>query len=144
MPGHLWYLFPSNGDLVSGFTDRILRPEILYTPFRLGSDGWISDKEGATIRVHYGPVRTGLNCTEKQLDEAKRDGVPAHSVQSQYAFYEAPMVIGAGTRRIDQGYLRADPTSKDNEIAFYSTQPGPGLRYTRDEFDAYLADRLKP
>lgn len=137
MPGDLWYLFPSNRDLAAAYAQEHQETETVYTPFRLGPDGWLSTTAGPTVAVRFGPVLARLR--DDAAATVRRVGVDAEDESSVRRTEEAclmylwaPIVVYAGQAPIVSGVLQLDPVrgieGRAPQFAWFRAQSPNGLR----------------
>lgn len=111
MPGALWYLFPSNADLVSGYLgDAGL--QTVYTPYRIGPDGRLSRTEGPALQVDYGPVGAVLSAdwTETAKNSPVKDA--GHIERMCLRSFVAPVsFVTEDNITRSQGYLRCQASA---------------------------------
>lgn len=113
MPGNLWYLFPSNSDINSGYLAGPPFPQRVYTPFRYGPGGWISTTEGPEIVVEYGPCRAQLSKDWAEAAFANRAlGVEAaEALVIRYFTAALTFMTVDGSFVLHQGILRCSADS---------------------------------
>jgi hypothetical protein len=145
MPGHLAYIFPSNGDLNSGYTDRVTWTEFVYTPFRIGADGWLSTTQGPTLRVAYGPVvavlAPDLEATAKGTGKLNQYATFEDIEIACVQYFVAPLTFEAdGLPDLSRGYLWATPDKSGT--AAYKTQK-PTQFWARDQVRQLVREALK-
>ncbi len=137
MPGDLWYLFPSNQDLGAAYLGPHQDAAVVYTPFRLGADGWLSAATGPTINVQYGPVLARLR--DDAADLVRRSAVILNDEKSVrrveadcLLYFWAPITVRAGDRPIISGVLQVDPLrgidGRAPQFAWFRSQAANGLR----------------
>ena len=127
MPGNMWYLFPSNADLVSSYTTFFEREEIVYTPFRLGGDGWPATSGGGDpLSVTFGPVRARLRANAANIIASGKD-IDSTELAS-FDVVGAPLTFSG---RISSGFMTASPggsgASAGFQNAWYKKQPDDGV-----------------
>lgn len=148
MPGDLWYLFPSNQDLAAAYGREQQDTETVYTPFRLGPDGWLSTAAGPTVNVRYGPVLARLR--DDAADTVRRVGVDLADESSVRRVEEAclmylwtPITVNAGAAPIASGVLQIDPVrgieGRAPQFAWFRAQSPNGLR-SRAQVRLFLAN----
>ncbi|MBS2963805.1 hypothetical protein KGA66_12150 [Actinocrinis puniceicyclus] len=137
MPGDLWYLFPSNADLGAAYAENHQEPETLYTPFRLGQDGWLSAAAGPTVNVQYGPVlarpRDDAADIARRLALDPRDEASMQRAEEACLLYLwAPITFRAGEVPLVSGVLQVDPVRGSDgrapQFAWFRPQSPNGLR----------------
>jgi hypothetical protein len=108
MPGKMWYLFPSDADLVSAYTAFSKSPEAIYSPYRLGSDGWPSQTDGPPLGVACGPVRVQLKKTAAaDIVDLLMARKSVEDVENAcITLFLAPVMF---TSQISQGFLTCPP-----------------------------------
>ncbi len=150
MPGDLWYLFPSNHDLNAAYLGARQDTEVIYTPFRLGADGWLSASAGPPINVEYGPVLARLR--DDAANIVRRSAVILNDEKSVrrveadcLMYYWAPMTIRAGNRPIIAGVLQVDPLrgvdGRSPQFAWFRSQAVNGLR-SRTQVRIFISNLL--
>lgn len=150
MPGDLWHLFPSNHDLGAGYLAARNETEVLYTPYRLGPDGWLSATGGPTINVQYGPVLARLR--EDAAAIVRRSAVILNDEKSVrrveadcLLYYWAPITVRAGDKPIISGVLQVDPLrgidGRAPQFAWFRSQAANGLR-SRTQVRIFIANLL--
>ena len=150
MPGDLWYLFPSNQDLAAGYLGAHQDVEVIYAPFRLGSDGWLSATSGPTLNVQFGPVLARLR--ENAADIVRRSAVilndekSVRRVEADCLMYLwAPMTIRAGEKPLVSGVLQVDPLrgvdGRSPQFAWFRSQAANGLR-SRAQVRIFISNLL--
>ncbi len=148
MPGDLWYLFPSNQDLGAAYAQEHQESETVYTPFRLGPDGWLSAAVGPTVSVRYGPVLGRLRDDAAQT--VRRLGVDLDDESSVRRAEEAclmylwaPITFSAGETPIVSGVFQVDPVrgveGRSPQFAWFRTQAPNGLR-SRAQVRMFIAN----
>lgn len=152
MPGGLWYLFPSNQDVAAAYYTGHQADELVYTPFRLGNDGWLSRAQGDVITVQFGPVRASLLPTAAQYVKSAKTRIDPDDNNSEtnglkaleqkcLQYLYAPMTVRAGAVTIAAGVLQVDPLKgtdgRSPEFAWVRATAPDGLR-TRAEVHAAI------
>lgn len=148
MPGDLWYLFPSNQDLGAAYAQEHRETETIYTPFRLGPDGWLSAAAGPPVNVRFGPVLARLR--DDAADTVRRVGVDLEDESSVRRAEEAclmylwtPIIVRAGDAPIVSGVLQVDPVrgieGRAPQFAWFRAQSPNGLR-TRAQVRMFIAN----
>jgi hypothetical protein len=106
MPGRMWYLFPSDADLISSYTTFYDSPEVVYSPYRLGADGWPSLTNGRPLAVVCGPVRAQLKGDAADYIFYKlAENTPEKDIETECA--QIFVARTAFTQGISAGYLRS-------------------------------------
>jgi hypothetical protein len=133
MPGHLWYLFPSNSDISSGYLAAAAFPQRVYTPFRYGPGGWPSATEGPEIVVDYGPGRAVLNEDWAQTVLAN-PGLGAEAIEAlciRYFMAAVTFLTVDGIVVLHRGVLRCAADSARGA----GTYSGSGAWYFDQSYD---------
>jgi hypothetical protein len=137
MPGDLWHLFPSNRDLATAYARNHQDPETVYTPFRLGSDGWLSSTVGPVVNVQYGPVLGRLRddaaeITRRMVIDPHDEASIRRAEESCLLYLWAPITFRAGQSPIISGVLQVDPVrgvdGRAPQFAWFRPQSPNGLR----------------
>ena len=150
MPGDLWYLFPSNQDLAAGYHGSHQDIEVIYTPYRLGPDGWLSAAAGPAISVQYGPVLARLRDDAAAI--VRRSAVILNDEKSVrrveadcLMYYWAPITVRAGDKPIVSGVLQVDPLrgidGRAPQFAWFRYQAANGLR-SRTQVRIFISNLL--
>ena len=148
MPGDLWYLFPSNQDLAAAYAQEHQETETVYTPFRLGQDGWLSAGGGPTLNVQFGPVMARLR--DDAAEVVRQVGVDVADESSVRRAEEAclmylwsPITFRAGEAPIVSGVLQVDPVrgidGRFPQFAWFRPQSPNGLR-SRAQVRMFIAN----
>lgn len=137
MPGDLWYLFPSNRDLAAGYLGTHQDVEVIYTPYRLAQDGWLSAATGPAISVQFGPVLARLRDDAAAI--VRRSAVILNDEKSMrriesdcLMYFWAPITVRAGDTPVVSGVLQVDPLrgidGRSPQFAWFRSQAANGLR----------------
>jgi hypothetical protein len=165
---HFAYLFPSNEDIVSTYTNFGTRPESLFTPYRLGANGWLTGTgDGPAVVIEFGPARAMLNAefvnhirkTPMRTFELDESPVIVDEEAKAIRYLAAPITILARDLKthpdepiiaphetvISSGFLQVDSGSKPLSLdgaslanAYYRDSLPPGLWLTRREVGRFL------
>lgn len=151
MPDDLWYLFPSNQDLVAGYVGDFKRSEVVYSPYQLAPDGRLSRVDGGGISVKYGPVLATLNARadaiikDSRLDAATDAGVKAIAASCIEHVWCALGFL-AGHAPILTGFMHAAPKNAAKvqlvEFAWFHESAIPANAMTCSQLHEYIR-RLK-
>jgi len=114
LPGDLWYLFPSNQDLVAGYVGDFERPEVVYSPYRLAPDGRLSRNQGDWLYVKYGPVLATLmpnaDVTIKSSPMDAKSDVGLKAIESScFQYVWCALEFFVGRKSVLRGFMQAAP-----------------------------------
>ena len=148
MPGDLWFIFPSNQDVGSAYYTSHQTTELVYTPFRLAPDGWLSSTEGPTLAVEFGPIRAALKpdaaATVRSL--GLDVGAPAGMLATErrcLQFLSTRITFRAGGDAFIGGHLRVDPLTDEHSnsphSAWFRAQSAEGLMTRADVWHFILS-----
>lgn len=143
MPDDLWYLFPSNQDLVAGYVGDFGRPEVVYSPYRLAPGGRLSRTQGDAVSVKYGPVLATLipNADTTILGSGADAGTPAGLKAIEASCIQhvwCALEFFAGPTSILTGFMHAAPKDSKKvqpvELAWFHQSAIPPDAMTRSQF----------
>lgn len=147
LAGDLWYLFPSNQDLVAGYVGDFDRPEVVYSPYRLAPDGRLSRTQGDWLYVKYGPVSATLMPKAEDVIRSSplNAGTDANvkAIESscfQYVWCEVEFF--AGRKSVLRGFMQAAPKYGDKtpviELAWFQQTGIPANAMKRSQVLDYI------
>ena len=147
MPGDLWYLFPSNHDIGAVYQAAQSISEFVYTPFRLGPDGWLSREHGQTISVQYGPVTAALRSNAAELvralpqDDLRAEAGLAAAEKAVVQYLWSPVKFRNGDIIFGGGWMQVDPArglgGRAPELAWFR-ESGPSGAMSRADVRAFV------
>ncbi|ACU71494.1 hypothetical protein Caci_2576 [Catenulispora acidiphila DSM 44928] len=150
----LGYLFPSNQDLAAAYRGDFERPEVVYSPYRLGPDGRLSLDQGGNISVKYGPVLATLTPAVETSVRAASP-LPAEELNNQAAesiwinYFWCGVEFFADHKSILTGTMQAAPPKKAKpgerrqtnvELAWFFPSPIPVEAQKRSDMLAHITN----